>query len=72
MVTSPAVIKPDLHTAALVGTSRHFGLVGRVYEIVGVGEKLPNGDLLMHVRVLESGEELDYRLADILDDPKER
>jgi len=27
---------------------------------------------MMHIRVVESGEEVDYRFADILDDPKER
>ncbi|MBV9116383.1 MAG: DUF5397 family protein [Acetobacteraceae bacterium] len=27
---------------------------------------------MMRVRVIESGEEVDYRLADILDDPRER
>jgi|GEM_PF-262722 len=58
--------------ASLVGTWRRFGLFGPVYEIIGVGNKLPDGDVLMRVRVVESGEELDYRFADILDDPKER
>lgn len=58
--------------AALIGTWRRFGVSGPVYEIVRAGEKLPNGDLLMRIRVVESGEELDYSLADILDDPKER
>ena len=56
----------------LVGTWRRFGAVGPVYEIIRAGEKLPDGDCLMRVRVVESGEEVDYRLTDILDDPKER
>jgi len=56
----------------LVGTWRRFGLFGPVYEIISVGDKLANDDNLMRVRVVESGEELDYRFADILDDPKER
>jgi len=58
--------------ASLVGTWRRFGLFGPVYEIISVGDKLENGDNLMRVHVVESGEELDYRFADILDDPKER
>ena len=58
--------------ASLVGTWRRFGLSGPVYEIVNAGDKLPNGDFLMRVQVVESGEELDYRLADILEDPKGR
>ena len=56
----------------LVGTWRRFGPVGPVYEIVEAGRRLPDGDRMMRVRVIESGEEVDYRLADILDDPRER
>ncbi len=56
----------------LVGTWRRFGAVGPVYEIIGVGQELAGGDRMMRIRVLESGEEVDYKLTDILDDPKER
>ncbi len=58
--------------ANLVGTWRRFGSVGPVYEIIGTGDELPGGDRRMRVRVVETGEELDYRLAEILDDPRER
>ena len=58
--------------ANLVGTWRRFGSVGPVYEIIGMGDELPGGDRLMRVRVVETGEEVDYRLAEILDDPRER
>ena len=61
-----------LEPESLVGTWRRFGLVGPVYEIIGLGKELPDHDRMMRVRVVESGEELDYRLADILDDPRER
>jgi len=63
-----SIAKPE----QLVGTWRRFGLVGPVYEILGAGDNLPDGDRMMRVRVLESGEEVDYRLTDMLDDPKER
>jgi len=56
----------------LVGTWRRFGSLGPLYEILKAGATLPGGDQLMRVRVVESGEELDYKLNDILDDPKER
>lgn len=56
----------------LIGTWRRFGQVGPVYEIVGVGDALADGDRMMRIRVLETREEVDYRLADILDDPRER
>lgn len=58
--------------ANLVGTWRRFGPVGPVYDIIGIGDELSGGDRLMRVRVVETGEEVDYRLAEILDDPRER
>jgi len=61
-----------LQAEKLVGTWRRFGPVGPVYEVLGAGRELPNGDRLMRIRVIESGEEADYRLTDMLDDPKER
>lgn len=56
----------------LVGTWRRFGSVGPVYGIVGAGAELADGDRMMRVRVVETGEEVDYRFTDILDDPVER
>ena len=58
--------------ANLVGTWRRFGAVGPVYEIISAGTELPDGDRLMRIRVVETGEEVDYSLAEILDDPRER
>ena len=43
-----------------------------VYEIVLEGKKLPAGDETVRVRVIETGRELDSKLADALDNPKER
>ncbi len=61
-----------LNPTNLVGTWRRFGLVGPVYEIIEAGDELPDGDRMMRVRVVESGEEVDYRFTAILDDPRER
>lgn len=61
-----------LDPETMVGTWRRFGLVGPVYEIVGVGPQDAHGRQLMRIRVLESGEEAEYALLDILDDPRER
>ena len=55
-----------------LGRWRRFGLVGPTYEILGKHKDLPDGDSLMRIRVVESGEEIEYRLTEILDDPKER
>ena len=68
MLWEIVMISPD----QLVGTWRRFGQVGPVYEIIHSGSELPDGDRLMRVRIVESGEEVDYKLFDILDDPRER
>jgi hypothetical protein len=57
--------------ARLIGTWRRFGVAGPVYQIVTAGSELADGDRLMRVRVIETGEELDYRFTSILDDPLE-
>jgi hypothetical protein len=66
------VSAPTTDPASFIGTWRRFGIVGPVYEIIGQDKALDNGDWLMRVRVLETGEEVSYRLKDILEDPKER
>jgi hypothetical protein len=53
---------------ALVGSFRSFGALGPVYEVIG----LVPGTGAVRLRVLESGEELDYPVADLLDDPVAR
>ena len=55
----------------LIGTWRRFGAVGPVYEIIGVGQATED-DQVVRIRVIESGEEADYKLGDVLDDPRER
>lgn len=56
----------------IIGTWRRFGTVGPVYEILCKEADLPDGDSLMRIRVVETGEEIGYKLTDILDDPAER
>ena len=62
----------QIEPRSLIGTWRRFGLAGPVYEIIAEGKRLPAGDETLRIRVIETGEELEYKLADILDDPKER
>jgi hypothetical protein len=51
-----------------IGTFRRFGLVGPVYQVLA---ELPGVTKFMRVRVVETGEELDYPLTQIIDDPRE-
>jgi hypothetical protein len=55
----------------LIGSIRRFGPVGPPYEIIGPVETGRDGAKQMRIRVIESDEDLDYPLADILDDPKD-
>jgi hypothetical protein len=57
--------------ASIAGTWRRFGPVGPVYQVIAEGDALPSGDRLMRVRVVETGEEVDYSLTKVLDDPRE-
>ena len=54
---------------SLVGTFRSFGHVGPVYEIIAVNEPATGPQVTLKIRVIESGEQLDYPLSDALDDP---
>jgi hypothetical protein len=56
----------------LLGTWRRFGAVGPAYQIIASGAAPPGGDRVMRARVVETGEELDDRLAELPDDPRER
>jgi hypothetical protein len=53
----------------ILGSFRTFGLLGPVYEILDLADPKTGPDVNVRVRVVESGEELDYPLAAALDDP---
>jgi hypothetical protein len=52
-----------------VGRIKTFGAFGPKYEIVGTGRPSENGDWLIPIKVIESGEELDYRYSRLALDP---
>ena len=62
---------PPPDQQSLIGTWRRFGLVGPVYEILAFDHHLDDGDWMMRIRVLETGEEAGYKLTDLLADPPE-
>ena len=55
----------------LVGSIRRFGLVGPPYEVLGPAASSDSGEALMRIHLLESDEDVDYPLSDILADPEE-
>jgi hypothetical protein len=54
--------------ASLIGVFRTFGDYGPMYEVLGPAPRGPKGEMVA-IRVFDSGEELDYPLADVLEDP---
>lgn len=53
----------------LVGTVRRFGSSGPPYEIVGIATPSSDGAPQMRISLVESGEQGDYPVSAILDDP---
>lgn len=62
----------DVEPQKLVGTWRRFGVSGPVYEILSSGKPHSVGEETVRIRVVETGEELDYKLSQVLEDPLER
>ena len=56
---------------SLVGSIRRFGLAGPPYEVVGPAASSATGETRMRARLLESSEDIDYPVEDILNDPVE-
>ena len=62
---SAALAKP---TPIPIGVIKTFGETGPMYEVLGPAPLGRKGQMIA-IRVVLSGEELDYPLADMLEDP---
>lgn len=66
MQSNPMTIPPSIPT----GSIRSFGEVGPKYEVLGASHPLDDGDWMVKIRLLETGEEAEYRRTHLLDDPE--
>ena len=57
--------------SALQGSIRRFGLEGPPYEVLGPASS-SSGEARMRILLLETNEQVDYPVRDILADPVER
>jgi len=64
-------VRQSIEPADLIGSFRRFGPVGPVYQVNKVLRAEPNGDTVMEILLIETGETAEYGYTDILDDPKE-
>lgn len=53
----------------LIGAFRTFGADGPTYQILSISDARDTQDVGFLIQVVETGEELDYPLASILNDP---
>jgi Family of unknown function (DUF5397) len=57
--------------SVLIGSIRRFGLVGPPYEVIGSARPSKSGAPQMRIHLLESNEDVDYPVSDIINDPIE-
>jgi hypothetical protein len=65
----PEVIAPP---TIPVGKIKSFGAFGPKYEVGRTLSPLEDGDWLVEVKMVETGETAEYRLTHLLDDPEAR
>lgn len=63
-----ATFPPDVP----VGKIKTFGLFGPKYEVVKATRHLDDGDWMVEIFLLETGEKAEYRLTHVNDDPEAR
>jgi hypothetical protein len=64
----PQVITPPVP----VGKIKTFGPFGEEYEVVRPIRAIEDGDWLVEIKMIKTGEPAEYRLTHILDDPEAR
>ncbi|RVT51310.1 DUF5397 family protein [Rubrivivax albus] len=67
--TSPHTAGQLAAISGVVGRIKTFGPVGPPYLVGNALRRLEDGDPLMHVTLVQTGEVTEYRLSRILDDP---
>ncbi|MGZ4957634.1 MAG: DUF5397 family protein [Methylomonas sp.] len=55
---------------AIIGTIKTFGTIGPAYQIIEPIEHLKDGDWMLKIKLLETGENAEYRYTHAINDPK--
>lgn len=63
---------PSVAPAVPVGQIKSFGAFGPKYEVGGPLRALDDGDWMIEVTLVETGEKAEYRLTHVNDDPEAR
>lgn len=65
-ISNPISVNPAL----LFGKFRRFGVFGPAYEVLGLSEKKTDNGIFLNVRVVDTGEAVEYPFSNALDDPE--
>jgi hypothetical protein len=63
-------MQPGFPAPQLIGQFRTFGPLGPAYRVLAPVKQAENGDWLLRIVVLETGEETEYSYAHAVNDPK--
>ncbi len=55
-----------------IGKIKSFGSFGAKYEVGEPVSQLENGDWMVSIKIVETGEKVEYRLSHLQDDPEAR
>ncbi len=64
-----ASLAVPLQAQEVIGSIRTFGEYGPMYQVTGFAPPSAEGDQMVSILVIESGETLDYELESVLGDP---
>ncbi len=54
------------------GKVKSFGVFGPKYEVCNVLRQLVDGDWMVRIKLVETGEEAEYRYSHLMNDPEAR
>jgi len=57
-------------TSTQLGKIKSFGTFGTKYQVGEPVRQLDNGDWLMSIKLIETGEKVEYRFSHLLEDPE--
>lgn len=57
-----------VNPSTFIGTFKRFGEFGIAYEVIDVGRDPSAKEVMVHIHVLDTGEELDYPVRQYLED----
>jgi len=74
VMNKPYRESPDMqpaNTPAIpTGTIKSFGPFGPKYQVGTAVRQLENGDWMVGIKIIDSGESAEYRLTHLIDDPE--